>query len=90
VLGTQTDGNGVAAKHARSERIRAKLSHFYFKDRVAPVTPAELAAAHHHGEHEAIASPETSGSLEGAAETQGLALPTSEREAVKRAPEKDL
>jgi ubiquinol-cytochrome c reductase cytochrome b subunit len=90
VLGTQTDGNGVAAKHARSERIRARMSHFYFKDRVVPVTPAELAAAHHHGEHEAIASPETSGSLEGPAETQGLALPTSEREAVKRAPEKDL
>ena len=48
-----TDANGVAAKHARSERIRARLSHFYFKDRVAPVTPAELAAAHAHGEHEA-------------------------------------
>ena len=90
VLGSQTDSNGVAAKHARSERIRAKLSHFYFKDRVAPVTPAELAAAHQHGEHEAIASPETSGSLEGPRETQGLASPTSEREAVKRAPEKDL
>ena len=90
VLGSQADANGVAAKHARSERIRARLSHFYFKDRVAPVTPAELAAAHHHGEHEALASPETTGSLEGPPETQGLGLPVSEREAVKRAPEKDL
>jgi ubiquinol-cytochrome c reductase cytochrome b subunit len=90
VLGSQTDDNGVAAKDARSERIRARLSHFYFKDRVAPVTPAELAAAHHHGEYEAIASPETSGSLEGADETQGLGMPVSEREAVKRAPEKEL
>ena len=90
VLGSQADTNGVAAKHARKERIRARLSHFYFKDRVAPVTPAELAAAHHHGEHETLASPETSGSLEGPPETQGLGLPMSERESVKRAPEKDL
>jgi ubiquinol-cytochrome c reductase cytochrome b subunit len=91
VLGSQTDANGVAAKNARSERIRARLSHFYFKDRVAPVTPAELAAAHAHGEHEAITPPpETSESLQGSEETQGLALPTSEREVVKRAPEKDL
>jgi len=91
VLGSQTDANGVAAKHARSERIRARLSHFYFKDRVAPVTPPELAAAHAHGEHEAITPPpETSISVEGPPETQGLASPTSEREVVKRAPEKDL
>jgi ubiquinol-cytochrome c reductase cytochrome b subunit len=91
VLGSQTDANGVAAKHARSQRIRARLSHFYFKDRVAPVTPAELAAAHAHGEHEALRPPpETSMSVEGPPETQGLASPTSEREVVKRAPEKDL
>ena len=90
VLGSQADDNGVAAKHARKERIRARLSQFYFADRVDPVTPAELAAAHHHGEHETLASPETSGSLEGPPETQGLGLPLSERESVKRAPEKDL
>ncbi len=89
-IGSQTDVNGVAAKGARSERIRAKLSNFYFKDRVAPVTPAELAAAHHHGEHEALASPETTGSLDGSPETQGLGMPISEREVVKRAPEKEL
>jgi ubiquinol-cytochrome c reductase cytochrome b subunit len=89
-IGSQTDANGVAAKGARSERIRAKLSNFYFKDRVAPVTPAELAAAHHHGEHEALANPETTGTLEGPPETQGLGMPVSEREAVKRAPETEL
>jgi len=33
---------------------------------------------------------EGSGSLEGPPETEGLGLPASEREAVKRAPEKDL
>ena len=40
-----------AAPDARKERIRAKVSHFYFKDRVEPVTPAELEAAHHDGHH---------------------------------------
>jgi quinol---cytochrome-c reductase cytochrome b subunit len=90
-LGPGTDANGVAARNARSERIRARLTRFYFKDRVEPVTPAELAAAHAHGEHEAIGSAqEPSSSLEGPEETQGLAMPASEREAVKRAPEKDL
>ena len=34
------------------------MSHFYFKDAVNPVTPAELAAAHHDGQHaEAIEAP---------------------------------
>ena len=34
---------------------RAAMSRFYFRDAVNPVTPAELAAAHHHGqEAEAI------------------------------------
>ena len=46
-----TDANGVASPTARSERLRARLSHFYFKDAVNPVTPAELAAAH-PGPHE--------------------------------------
>ncbi len=90
-LGSGTDANGVAVKHGRAQQVRARLSSFYFKDRVEPVTPAELAAAHAHGEHEAIESPQSaSHSLEGAPETQGLAMPSSERESVKRAPEKDL
>ncbi|NLJ53385.1 MAG: ubiquinol-cytochrome c reductase cytochrome b subunit [Intrasporangiaceae bacterium] len=49
------DANGVARKGAGKDRLRAALSHFYFKDRVEPVTPAELAAAHHDGHgHEEI------------------------------------
>ncbi|HHU09927.1 MAG TPA: hypothetical protein GXZ60_07930 [Intrasporangiaceae bacterium] len=49
------DANGVVRKGARKNRLRAALSEFYFKDRVEPVTPAELAAAHHDGHsHEAI------------------------------------
>ena len=55
------DENGVARKTKRSHRWRARLSRFYFADAVNPVTPAELAAAHHHGaEHEAI-EPSASG-----------------------------
>ncbi|MGV1009601.1 MAG: cytochrome b [Dermatophilaceae bacterium] len=70
-----TDANGVARRKARRARRRARVSSFYFKDRVEPVTPAELAAAHHHGEHEAIESPVGAGG--------------SVPETIKRAPEGD-
>ncbi|MDN5795066.1 MAG: ubiquinol-cytochrome c reductase cytochrome b subunit [Intrasporangium sp.] len=50
VVTETTDAHGVANPVARKDQWRAKLSHFYFKDRVDPVTPAELEAAHHaHG-----------------------------------------
>ncbi|MDN5805145.1 MAG: ubiquinol-cytochrome c reductase cytochrome b subunit, partial [Microlunatus sp.] len=70
-----TDENGVRDKSARKDRLRARLSHYYFKDRVEPVTPMELAAAHHDGHAgEAIEShaeaPE-SGHLHGGAEEIG-------------------
>ena len=56
-LETATDGNGVLRKGGRKDRLRARLSKFYFSDRVEAVTPAELAAAHHDGhELEAIES----------------------------------
>jgi ubiquinol-cytochrome c reductase cytochrome b subunit len=46
------DANGVDSPIARKERLRAKFSNFYFRDRVAPATPSELEAAHHeHGDH---------------------------------------
>ena len=46
------DANGVDSPIARKERLRAKFSNFYFRDRVAPPTPSELEAAHHeHDEH---------------------------------------
>jgi len=48
-LSEDVDENGVASPSRRRDRIRARLSHFYFKDAVNPVTPAELAAAHHDG-----------------------------------------
>ena len=55
-LGATIDANGVRKRAALKERMRAKVSSFYFADGVHPVTPAELAAAHHDGPaHEAIA-----------------------------------
>ncbi len=55
-LTEDVDENGVASPTARKDRMRARLSRFYFRDAVNPVTPAELAAAHHDGAaHEAIA-----------------------------------
>jgi ubiquinol-cytochrome c reductase cytochrome b subunit len=48
-LESATDANGVVRKGARKDRVRAALSRFYFTDRVEPVTPAELEAAHHDG-----------------------------------------
>ncbi len=53
-LPSATDLNGVSSKDAKKARRRVAWSNFYFKTRVEPVTPAELAAAHYHGEHEAI------------------------------------
>lgn len=52
--GPATDANGVRRKGAWADGIRRRLSSFYFEDRVEPVTPAELAAAHSHGDHDAI------------------------------------
>ncbi len=49
------DSSGIRRKHKITHRLRAKISGFYFADGVQPVTPAELAAAHHDGAaHEAI------------------------------------
>ena len=72
-----TDEHGVRRKGARKDRLRARLSHYYFKDRVEPVTPLQLAAAHHDGHAaEAIAShPDEaeSGHMHGGAEEIGAA-----------------
>ncbi|WP_138413626.1 cytochrome b [Sinomonas gamaensis] len=57
VLPAQPNGKGVVD---RKERRRAKLSKWYFEDRVAPVSVAELEAAHGHGHHEAIEAAPTS------------------------------
>ncbi|WP_127128005.1 ubiquinol-cytochrome c reductase cytochrome b subunit [Georgenia sp. SYP-B2076] len=43
-----TDGNGVDRPGYRKDAVRQKLSRFFYEDRVEPVTPAELVAAHAH------------------------------------------
>ena len=54
-LEAAVDENGVARKAHAQGPSPGPVSRFYFADAVNPVTPAELAAAHHHGaEHEAI------------------------------------
>jgi ubiquinol-cytochrome c reductase cytochrome b subunit len=64
-LSATVDANGVQRRGSVSHRLRAKVSSFYFADVVAPVTPAELAAAHHDGSaHEAIeAGPDLDGQV---------------------------
>ena len=48
------DANGVPRKGIRKDALRSKISSFFFEDRIEPVTPAELAAAHEHEEHTAL------------------------------------
>ena len=69
-LRATVDGNGVRRRGTRAERLRARLSRFYFADSVHAVTPAELAAAHHDGTaHEALApAQEWVGQLHGGAD----------------------
>ncbi|GAB3540991.1 cytochrome bc complex cytochrome b subunit [Arthrobacter tecti] len=52
VLQAQADVNGHITK---GEKRRAWASRFFFEDRVAPVTPAELEEAHSHGHHGELA-----------------------------------
>lgn len=47
------DERGVRRRGYRKDAVRARLSRFFYEDRVEPVTPAELAAAQSHGEHDA-------------------------------------
>ncbi|MDC7121768.1 cytochrome bc complex cytochrome b subunit [Cellulomonas fimi] len=63
------DSRGVRRKGYRLDSMRQRLSQVFYEDRVEPVTPAELEAAHaahgHHGEVEAApeahATPELAG-----------------------------
>ncbi|MBO3084162.1 cytochrome bc1 complex cytochrome b subunit [Cellulomonas fengjieae] len=49
------DARGVRRKGYRKDQLRQRISRIFYEDRVEPVTPAELAASHSHGEHDAIA-----------------------------------
>ncbi len=63
-LAAQPNAKG---KITGAEKTRARISKWFFEDRVAPVSPAELEAAHHHGHGtEAVeAGPKPTGSLGG-------------------------
>jgi ubiquinol-cytochrome c reductase cytochrome b subunit len=67
---TAGDGDGARKAPGLKERLRAKLSSFYFSDALPSVTPAELAAAHDDGAvHQAIATtPVWTGQLHGGAD----------------------
>jgi ubiquinol-cytochrome c reductase cytochrome b subunit len=43
------DASGVRRPGARWAKWKHRVSRFYFEDRIAPVTPSELEAAHAHG-----------------------------------------
>jgi ubiquinol-cytochrome c reductase cytochrome b subunit len=74
------DESGVRRPGLRAARIRAKLSHFWFEDRIEPVTPEELEAAHAHGEHDALGTAHGQPSLE-----SGTGSPTQDTETTSAA-----
>jgi ubiquinol-cytochrome c reductase cytochrome b subunit len=56
-IGPATDDNGVRAPKRALNKVRARLSKFYFADSVQKPTAAEIEDAHahgHHDEHEAV------------------------------------
>ncbi|MFI5708413.1 cytochrome bc complex cytochrome b subunit [Kribbella sp. NPDC051620] len=56
-IGPETDDNGVRAPKRALNKVRARLSRFYFADAVQKPTAAEIEEAHahgHHDEHEAV------------------------------------
>jgi ubiquinol-cytochrome c reductase cytochrome b subunit len=53
-IGPPVDARGVRRKGYRVDKVRQRLSRVFFEDRVEPVTPAELAAAHSHGTHDEL------------------------------------
>ena len=79
-LSATVDTHGKRRTGSRGQRLRAKVSSFYFADGVAAVTPAELVAAHHDGsageaietglgtEGQGSGSPEWVGQLHGGAD----------------------
>jgi len=63
------DSRGVRRKGYASDKRWQRLSRFFYEDRVEPVTPAELAAAHSHGEHDALPGADERPLIENAPET---------------------
>jgi ubiquinol-cytochrome c reductase cytochrome b subunit len=53
-IAPKTDARGVKRKGYASDKRWQGLSRFFYEDRVSPVTPAEVEAAHSHGEHDQL------------------------------------
>jgi quinol---cytochrome-c reductase cytochrome b subunit len=51
-IGPETDDNGVRAPKRALNKVRARLSKFYFADAVQKPTAVEIAEAHAHGDHD--------------------------------------
>ena len=52
----EVDANGIERKGYKADRIKQLLSRFFYEDRVRPVSPQELAAAHEEHAHLASTS----------------------------------
>jgi ubiquinol-cytochrome c reductase cytochrome b subunit len=74
-LEPETDENGIPAPRRRIEKVRARLSSFYFGDVVQKPTTHELELAHHdghgdgHGDGHADVPSEEQPALEATGET---------------------
>jgi len=78
-IAPREDARGVRRKGYTWDRQLQKLSGFFFEDRVEPVTPAELAAAHSHGEHDQLDSGDAHGQLDPVRDGTGHGVVTDER-----------
>ena len=65
-IAPETNSRGVLRRGYRKDRIRQRVSQFFYQDRVEPVTPAELAAADAHGGHDALDAVTGNAEIEGA------------------------
>jgi len=72
------DENGVRRPGGIGARIRSKLSHFYFDDRVELPTPEEIEAAHAHG-HEELPSPEQPAGVDQRTQEERPELPSGQQ-----------
>jgi ubiquinol-cytochrome c reductase cytochrome b subunit len=78
-IAPREDARGVRRKGYAWDRQLQKLSGFFFEDRVEPVTPAELAAAHSHGEHDQLDAGDAHGQLDPVRDGTGHGVVTDER-----------
>ncbi|WPF83797.1 cytochrome bc complex cytochrome b subunit [Sanguibacter sp. 4.1] len=77
-IAPREDARGVRRKGYAFDRQLQKLSGFFFEDRVEPVTPAELAAAHSHGEHDQLDSSDSAAQQDPVRDATGHGVVTDE------------